>query len=144
MLIGEYRHTVDDKRRVALPAKFRKVLGKHIVITHGLDTCLFVFSTTQWRQVVTKLERLSMGQSDSRAFARYLFSGATDVEIDSLGRILIPDFLAKGAALKGKAVLIGVNDRLEVWNETAWDSYQTGLVKEADSMAEKLGDIGMI
>jgi MraZ protein len=144
MLIGEYRHTLDSKRRIALPAKFRRTLGRKIVITRGLDSCLFVFSTTQWRSIVEKLNRLSMGQADSRAFGRYLFAGASEVEVDALGRILVPSELATHAQLSSKTVLIGVNDRCEIWDETTWDTYRASVEKEADHVAEKLGDIGVL
>jgi len=144
MLIGEYRHTIDDKRRVALPAKFRRALGKKIVITRGLDSCLFVFSTKEWGSIVEKLNRLSMGSADSRAFARYLFAGAAEVDMDQLGRVLIPSELAEHASLTNKAVLIGVNDRCEVWNEATWDTYRSSVEKEADQVAEKLSGIGVL
>ena len=117
MLIGEYRHTLDEKRRIALPAKFRRALGKKVIITRGLDSCLFVFGQTEWHSIVEKLEALSMGQADSRAFARYFFAGAAEIEIDQLGRILVPSELATHAKLESKAVLIGVHDRCEVWSE---------------------------
>jgi len=144
MLIGEYRHTIDEKRRVALPVKFRRVLGKTLVITRGLDSCLFIFSVKQWGEIVKKMEHLSMGQQHARAFGRYLFSGASEVEVDRLGRVLVPADLAEHAKLSGKAVLIGVNDRCEVWSEGAWDTYRSVVEKEADDVAEKLGDIGVI
>lgn len=145
MFYGEYRHTIDEKRRVSLPAKFRKTLGKKVVITHGLDNCLFIFPMESWGKVVAKMEALSLGQSDARAFSRYLFAGATDIEVDSLGRILIPDFLAKDVGIvDGRAVLIGVHDRLEMWNEENWDMYKSGVSKQADSVAEKLSSLGVL
>jgi MraZ protein len=144
MLIGEYRHTLDGKRRIALPAKFRNTLGRKVVITRGLDACLFVFSTTQWRSIVEKLNRLSMGQADSRAFGRYLFAGAAEVEVDSLGRILVPSELAVHAKLTTRTVLIGVNDRCEIWDESTWDTYRVSVEKEADRVAEKLGEVGVL
>lgn len=144
MLIGEYKHTIDDKRRMSLPAKFRKVLGKRVVITHGLDSCLFVFSIKEWEGILEKLGGLSMGQADSRAFNRFLLAGAQDVDVDSLGRILLPDTHAKFASLGSKAILIGVHDRIEVWNEGNWSAYKTRIEKQADVMAEKLGDLGVI
>jgi MraZ protein len=144
MLIGEYRHTIDEKRRVALPAKFRRVLGKTLVITRGLDSCLFVFSETQWAKIVEKLDHLSVGQADSRAFGRYLFAGAAEIEVDQLGRILIPPELAQHAHLESRTVMIGVNDRCEVWNEGAWDAYRLSVEREADRVAEKLGEIGIL
>jgi len=144
MLIGEYRHTLDEKRRIALPAKFRRSLGKKIIITRGLDSCLFVFSQTEWRSKVEKLNQLSMGQADSRAFARYFFAGATELDVDQLGRVLVPSELATHAKLGNKAVMIGVNDRCEVWSEEAWDTYRTSVEKEADRVAEALGQIGVL
>lgn len=145
MLYGEYRHTIDDKRRVAVPAKFRKELGKKVVITHGLDNCLFIFPMESWGKVVAKMETLSLGQSDARAFGRYLFAGAQDVEVDSLGRILVPDFLAKAVGIvDGKTVLIGVHDRLEMWSETQWDTYKAGINAQADTVAEKLSALGVL
>ena len=144
MLIGEYRHTIDDKRRVALPAKFRQTLGKKLVITRGLDSCLFVFSEKEWQLIVAKLDRLSVGQADSRAFGRYLFAGAAEVEVDQLGRILVPAELAAHAHLATKLVLIGVHNRCELWNEATWDTYRAGVEKEADAVAEKLGAIGVL
>ena len=144
MLIGEYRHTIDEKRRVALPAKFRRALGKSLIITRGLDSCLFVFSTTQWQRIVEKLDRLSVGQADSRAFGRYLFAGAAEIDVDSLGRILVPSELATHAKLMDTAVLIGVHDRCEIWSTSLWDTYRASVEKEADRVAEKLGAIGVL
>ncbi len=144
MLIGEYRHTIDDKRRIALPVKFRRALGKQVVITRGLDSCLFVFNDEQWHSIVEKLNQLSVGQADARAFGRYLFAGAAEVAVDQLGRILVPHELATHARLKSKTVLIGVNDRCEIWDEKLWDSYRTSVEKEADRVAEKLGEIGIL
>lgn len=144
MLIGEYRHTIDEKRRIALPAKFRKVLGKKVIITRGLDSCLFAFPESEWHSIVEKLSRLSMGQADSRAFGRYLFAGAAELAIDTLGRILVPSELTQHAALSGTVVLIGVQDRFELWNEEAWDRYRRSVEAEADRVAEKLGEIGVL
>jgi MraZ protein len=144
MLIGEYNHTLDGKRRMSLPAKFRKDLGKQVVVTYGLDTCLFVFSKTQWEGILGKLSGLSMGQSDSRAFNRFLLAGATDIDIDSLGRILIPEYLAEFAQISTNAVVIGVSDRVELWNEAHWSTYKTRIGKQADVMAEKLGELGVL
>ena len=144
MLIGEYRHKIDDKRRIALPAKFRRTLGTSLGITRGLDTCLFVFSTQQWQSIVEKLSQLSVGQADSRAFARYMFAGAAEAETDQLGRMLVPSELAEHAKLADTAVLLGVNDRCELWNEAAWDAYRADVETQADAVAEKLGAVGVL
>jgi len=144
MLIGEYIHALDDKRRVSLPAKFRKEVGKKIVITHGLDNCLFVYPMKQWEKISEKLGELSVGQADTRGFNRFMLAGAVDTDVDSMGRVLIPDFLKEFANLKGKVALLGVHDRIEIWNDKSWNEYKGRIEKQADALAEKLGEIGVI
>lgn len=144
MLIGEYIHKLDEKRRLALPAKFRRALGKKIIITRGLDSCLFIFSQGEWRSIVEKLDQLSMGKADSRAFARYFFAGAAELDVDQLGRVLVPSELAAHAGLTERVVLIGVNDRCEIWSEDKWSTYRSSVEKEADRVAEALGEIGVL
>lgn len=143
MLIGEYRHTIDNKKRVALPAKFRKELGKKVVITHGLDNCLSVYPLKTWEVLASKLASLSIGQADSRRFNRFILGGAVETEVDSMGRVLIPDFLKDFAGLDTKVVIAGIHDRLEIWEESRWESYKAKVEKEADLLAEKLGEVGM-
>jgi MraZ protein len=144
MLIGEYTHTLDDKKRLSLPAKFRKELGKQVVITRGLDNCLFVYSPEAWQRVSEKLAELPMGQADTRGISRFMLSGAVDSDVDSAGRILIPDYLKEFAGLKSKVVLAGINDRVEIWNEKAWQEYKKRIEKQADALAEKLGEYGAL
>jgi len=144
MLIGEYTHTVDPKKRLSLPSKFRKELGKKVVLTRGLDNCIFVYTLSDWNKISEKLGTLSMGQSGSRAFNRFMLSGATEADVDGAGRILIPDFLKDFAGIKNRVVLAGVYNRVEIWNEKNWTEYKRRIEKEADGLAEKLGDIGMI
>lgn len=144
MFIGEYIHTLDDKKRLSLPSRFRKSLGKEIIITHGLDHCLFVYSPTEWNKFAERLSELSVGQKDSRSFTRFILGGAAPVEIDSAGRILIPDFLRQFAKLSEKIVVVGLGNRVELWSEKEWKLYKNNLHKNADHVAEKLGDIGMI
>jgi MraZ protein len=144
MFIGEYNHTLDDKKRLSLPSKFRKELGTGVVITHGLDHCLFVYSKAEWKKFVEKLQTLSMGQADSRSFTRFILGSAVEAEVDKAGRVLIPDFLKDFAKLGSKVVVAGIGNRVELWNEKSWKSYQAELAKKADTLAEKLGDIGMI
>ncbi len=144
MLIGEYKHTIDAKKRLSLPVKFRKELGKNIVITKGLDNCLFVYSPRGFGRFLERLKELSVGQSDSRRFNRFVLGGAVDVQIDALGRILIPDFLKDFAELTSAVVLIGVNDRVEIWNEKNWTDYRSKIEKEADMLAERLGEVGAL
>ena len=111
MLIGEYTHSIDDKNRLSLPAKFRAEMGKKVVLTPGLDGCLWVFTLKQWEDISGKLNESSVFQSDSRSINRYFLGGATEQEVDSLGRILVPDFLRDKANLKNKVVIIGVRNR---------------------------------
>lgn len=125
MLIGEYKHSLDPKKRMAIPAKFRKEIGKKAVVTRGLDQCLFVYPMQEWGKVAEKLSELPTGSADTRNFVRLFLSGATDVEIDSLGRILIPDYLKTFAGLKDKAVVVGVYKRLEIWSEKKLGNLQT-------------------
>ena len=144
MLIGEYKHTIDDKKRVAIPSKFRKELGKNVVVTHGLDNCLWIYPEREWKVVAGKLSALSIGQADTRGFNRFMLAGAVEVEVDSLGRILIPDFLREFAKLKTAVVMAGVHNRVEIWDETKWNAYKRKVEESADRLAEKLGEIGVI
>lgn len=144
MLIGEYTHTLDEKGRVSLPAKFRKELGKKVIITHGLDTCLFMFSEGEWKKFSEKLSELSLVQGDKRKFSRFMLGGATEADVDGAGRILIPEFLTEFAGLKNKVVLAGLHSRVEIWSERAWNTYKRGVEKDIDVLAEKLGEIGAL
>ena len=144
MLIGEYTHTLDAKRRLSLPSRFRKEIGKKVVITNGLESCLFVYSIKQWEKATEKLTELSFGQANTRDFNRFMLGGAVESEVDSIGRILVPDFLKDFANLKSKVSIIGVHDRIEIWNEKAWNEYKGRIEKQADVLAEKLGEIGAI
>lgn len=144
MFLGEYLHTLDSKKRVSLPVKFRKEVGKKIVVTKGFDNCLFVYSLKDWQKISLKLGNLSFAQSNQRGINRLMLSGAAEVGVDSVGRILIPDYLKEFAGLKNKIVVTGVNDRIEIWNEKIWNEYKRKIEKQADQMAEKLGDLGIL
>lgn len=144
MLIGEYIHKADEKNRISLPARFRTQVGKHIVITHGLDTCLFLYPLKEWQKFSEKLASLSVGQSGSRGLNRFMLAGAAEVEVDNVGRILIPDFLKKFAGLGEKVVFAGMHNRVEIWDEARWTAYKEKVEGQADNLAEKLGEIGMI
>jgi len=144
MLLGEYLHTLDPKKRLSLPVKFRKEIGKKVVITRGLDNCLFVYSLKSWERISLKLGELSIGQADQRGFNRFMLSGAVEVDVDSVGRILIPDFLKDFGGLKSRVIVAGVNDRVELWDERTWKDYKKRIEKQADAMAEKLGDLGVL
>jgi MraZ protein len=143
MLIGEFTHNIDTKKRVSIPAKFRKEIGKKAVVTRGLDRCLFVYPMKEWEIVAEKLSELPTGQPDTRDFVRLFLAGAVDVNLDSLGRILIPDYLKKFANLKDKVVITGVYKRLEIWDKKDWEAYKDQIEKQTDVLAEKLGELGV-
>jgi MraZ protein len=144
MLIGEYIHTLDEKKRVSLPVKFRKEVGKKIIVTAGLDNCLWIFTQNQWKNISEKLSAFSMLQADNRSFNRYMFGSATEIEVDSLGRILLPEFLTTRANLKTRVAIVGVQDRVEIWNEELWKENKNTVEKKVDQLAEKLGQAGAI
>lgn len=144
MLIGEYKHILDPKKRLSVPSKLRKEVGDTAVLTKGLENCLFLFPMSEWEKVAEKLSALPMGQKDSRGFARLLLSGAAEVELDQLGRILIPENLRDYAGLQKAVMVAGVGKRLEIWDVAKWETYKSEIEKNGDQIAEKLGEIGMI
>lgn len=145
MIIGEFRHTIDDKNRLSLPAKFRKEMGKTVVITPGLDSCLFIFTMREWEKISGRLSAgdSSILQADNRGFNRFLLGGAVEVEVDAVGRMLLPEHLRERAKLKNKVVFIGVVDRAELWDEETWNNYRSAIEQKADALAEKLGQAGV-
>lgn len=143
MFIGEYSHIIDPKKRLAIPAKFRKDLGKRAVLTRGLDNCLYLYSLKEWEKLAQKLAQLPISRADSRAFARLMLAGAMDVQIDSLGRILMPDYLKKYAGLDKKAVIAGLYNRIEIWDEQKWNKYKEQTTSQAEDIAEKMNELGI-
>lgn len=144
MLIGEYQHTLDPKKRISLPAKFRKEVGSSVVVTRGLDQCLFMYSPQAWSEITKKLAKLPVGQADTRGIARFLLAGAVEIEVDKAGRILLPEFLKDFAKLESRVVLAGVGDRIEVWSDQVWKVYKRQIESEAEDMAQALGDLGAL
>ncbi len=143
MLIGEYRYKLDVKGRIAVPSKIRGFLGNSAVITRGLDNCLFLYPKKDWEVLAEKIKNLPLSQANSRAFARLMLAGAMEVRIDSQGRILIPDYLREYAGLKKEVVLVGVYNRLEIWDKKEWEKYKKRTEKESGDIAERLGDLGI-
>ncbi|MBD3282094.1 MAG: division/cell wall cluster transcriptional repressor MraZ [Candidatus Portnoybacteria bacterium] len=143
MLIGEYSHTIDTKKRLAIPSKLRKELGAKAVITRGLDNCLFIFPIKEWKKLVDKLSALPFGEKNSRSFVRLMLAGATEVTLDKLGRILVPDYLKTYAQLKKNVVIAGVHSRMEVWDKEKWELFKKQSEKEVNVMAERLGELGV-
>lgn len=143
MFIGEYQHTLDDKGRLAIPIKFRKALTKGAVVTRGLDTSLFLFPKEEWDKLAEKLASLPLGQSNSRAFARLMLAGAMDVALDTQGRVVLPEYLRSYAGMKKEIILAGLFNRLELWDADKWEAYKKKVESDADSVAEKLGELGI-
>jgi MraZ protein len=143
MFIGEYTYKIDSKKRLAIPSKFREPLKKKAVITRGLDRCLFLYSMEEWQKIAQKISELPFGQHDNRGFSRVMLSGAMEVEFDSLGRILIPDYLKKYAALKKDTVVAGLYNRIEIWEKKRWESYKDKTEEELGNIAERLKDFGV-
>lgn len=143
MFIGEYKHTIDEKGRLAIPIKFRADLSKGAVVTRGLDTSLFLFPKEEWDKLAQKLASLPLGQSNSRAFARLMLAGAMDVEVDKQGRVMLPEYLRAYAGLQKSVVIAGLYTRLELWDETSWNAYKSKMEEDAESVAEQLGELGV-
>jgi len=143
MFLGEHLYKIDDKKRLAVPVKFRKSLGKKAVITRGLDNCLFLFSVKEWEKLAKKLSQLPFTQADARGFARVMLSGAMEVNIDRLGRILVPDYLKKYAGLKKEAIIAGLYNRIEIWDSEKWSIYKEDKENNVEDIAERLNELGI-
>lgn len=143
MFIGEYNHNLDDKGRVAVPAKFRAILKSGAVVTKGLDNCLFLYSKKEWQELAMKLAKLPISKSNTRAFSRLMLGGAMDVNFDNQGRIMLPEYLRKFAGLKKNLIIAGLYNRLEIWDEMAWNKYKKGTEKKSADIAEALGELGV-
>jgi len=143
MFIGEYTYSIDEKKRLAVPPKFRQQLKKGGVITRGLDNCLFLYSNAEWEKLAIKLSEMPLSRADARGFSRIMLSGAMEVDFDNLGRILVPDYLKEYADLKKKVVVAGVYNRIEIWDEEVWNSYKQKTEKEAGNIAERLNELGV-
>lgn len=138
MFIGQYEHHLEEKGRLSIPKKFRSQLADGAVLAQGLDGCLFLYPKAIWEQLITKLSQLPLTRADARSFTRSLSYGASEVDIDSLGRILIPDYLRRFADLKDTCVVAGAVDRIEIWDQSKFASYTQEVNSHAEEIAEKL------
>ena len=139
MLLGEYEHTIDDKNRLTLPAKFRQSFAEGIVVTRGLDGCLFAYRRPDWdRLVESRLAPLDPFSKGTRQIQRFLFSGATETDLDKQGRVMIPAALLEHAKLGRDVVVAGVNDHLEIWDRAAWRAELADVEGSAEDVAERL------
>jgi MraZ protein len=143
MFLGEFSHTIDDKGRLILPARFRANLGQNVVVTRGIDKCLFIFTTEEFQRLSDKIGELPMTQADGREFARLFFSGASDVEVDKQGRVLIAQNLREYAGLDGEVIVAGVNKRIEVWDVPAWQQVRSDFETKTTSNADQWARLGI-
>lgn len=143
MFMGEFEHTVDDKGRMAIPAKFRSKFADGLVLTRGLDGCLFVYTVAEWSALAEKISRLPLAKADARSFQRMMFSGATDCQLDQQGRIILPAFLREYAGISSEVVIIGVNTRLEIWAKDRWNEIRSKVEEESSFIAEQLAGLGI-
>lgn len=143
MFMGEFDHTVDEKGRVAIPAKFRGSFTDGLVITRGLDRCLWVYTAAEWAELAEKIAKLPLTQADARSFARLMFSGANDVDLDRQGRVVIPAYLREYARIQNDVVIIGVNTRLEIWARESWHQVRAQVEQEGEFIAEHLASLGI-
>ncbi len=142
MFIGEYNHSLDTKNRIIIPAKFREELGKNFVLTKGLDGCLYVYPKSQWEVLQKKLETLPLTNKNARAFVRFFFSGAHELELDKQGRTLIPQNLLEYGQIQKEIVSIGVSNRIEIWSREKWEEYNNSNIDYA-SIAEQMSELGI-
>lgn len=143
VFMGEYQHSLDAKGRVIVPAKFRELLGNECVVTRGLDRCLFLYPHGEWTKLEEKLKELPLTQRDARAFVRFFFSGASDVEFDKQGRIVLPASLREYAGMSKEIVVIGVSNRVELWAQEVWAEYVSEAEASFETIAEKIADLGI-
>lgn len=143
MFLGEYKHSIDEKGRMAVPVKFRVSFEDGLVITKGLDHCLFVFGKKEWEVIADKIKALPFSQANARAFSRLMLGGAMEAKLDVQGRILLPDYLREYAGLKKQSIIAGLYNRLEIWDEESWKKYKEKTEASAEEVAEKIGELGI-
>ena len=143
MFIGEFQASIDDKARVAIPAKFRSSLKSKIVVTRGLDNSLVLYTLDEWKKLAEKVASLPISTANTRAFSRLMLAGAMDCDIDKQGRIVIPGYLKEFAKISKKLIFAGLYNRIEVWSEESWQKYKSQTEKNSNQIAEQLGDLGV-
>lgn len=142
MLMGEFHHNIDEKNRLVIPSKFRCELGEKFIVTRGLDKCLFAYSLEEWNKIVDKLKTLPFTQRDARNFTRFFLSGAIEAELDKSGRVSITSPLIEYADIAKECVIIGANDRIEIWSKESWDNFMTVNEDNFSEIAENLFTTG--
>lgn len=143
MLTGEFNHSIDAKGRLIIPSKFREILGEDFVITKGLDGCLFVYPQEEWKTFENKLRTLPLTNKDARTFTRFFLGSAVDGGLDKQGRVLISSALRNFAGLDKEVVLVGVLDRIEIWDKAKWDEKNAVVEDNMDDIASHMEDLGL-
>ena len=138
MFIGQYRHNLDAKNRIIVPARFRDGLGEELVVTKGLDGCLSIFTADKWTEMIGRLERIPATKREARQYLRSLTSKAVECSLDNQGRIQLPQFLIATANIKKSCVIVGVADHVEIWPEETWDTYDEEASESFETVAESL------
>jgi MraZ protein len=143
MFLGEYVHSIDDKNRLAIPARFRQELSEGLYVTKGVDRCLYVLTPDGWGRLADRVAALPSMQANVRQIQRHFFAGAVHVVPDKLGRIVLPQNLRDYAQLDGEVVVAGVHSRIEVWSQQAWDAEQSRVDEDTASLAEQMAGLGI-
>nr|WP_330409987.1 division/cell wall cluster transcriptional repressor MraZ [Faecalimonas umbilicata] len=143
MLTGEYNHSIDSKGRLIIPAKFREILGDSFVITKGLDNCLFVYPDNEWKLFEEKLRTLPLTNKNARTFTRFFLGSAVEGVLDKQGRVLISSALRDFAGLEKEVVLVGVLDRVEIWDKAKWDESNAEVEANMDDIAGHMEELGL-
>lgn len=143
MFMGEFRHNIDEKGRIIIPARFREELGDGFIVTKGLDRCLFVYPEGEWGSLTENLKELPFTRSEVRSFVRFFFSGASECSCDGQGRTVIPPTLRDYGKLDREAVVIGVGNRIEIWSSENWSEFRESAEDSYEDMAEKLTDMDL-
>ncbi|MCX6812011.1 MAG: division/cell wall cluster transcriptional repressor MraZ [Candidatus Berkelbacteria bacterium] len=142
MFIGEYHHTIDDKGRTSIPAKFRGGLASGCVVTRGLDKCLWIYPAGEWQNLAEKIADLPITQKNARSFSRLMLAGASDSNLDRIGRINLPSYLRSYADLKKDVVIVGIYNRIEIWPADVWEKFKGEMEENGEEIAENLSEIG--
>ncbi len=142
MFIGEYSHIIDEKGRISLPKKFRAKFASGLVVTRGLDHCLWVYPADEWKEMAEKIAALPVTQKNARSFARLMLAGAMDLELDRAGRINLPEYLKNYSNIDKKIVVCGMYNRLEIWPKDSWEDFKNKMEDESEEVAENLSEIG--
>jgi MraZ protein len=144
MFIGQYEHKLEERGRISIPKRFRSELSEGGVLTRGLDGCLFLFSRKRWQEFIERLAQIPLTKAEARGFSRFLTYGAVEVELDSQGRILLPEFLRNFAGIKKEVILAGAIGRIEIWDKENFNAYQEKIEKEGEKIAERLNELGIL